>query len=71
MIFKVHIDRSKPQYFISTEVYVDRNTHWRQVSSGTHNHGPPVETLADNKIIKLERNFQISKHLIINHQREN
>ena len=34
MLFKVQIDRSQPQYIISTEV--DRNTPWRQVSSGTH-----------------------------------
>ena len=37
MLFRVQIDRSQPmqpQYFISTEV--DRNTAWRQVSSGTH-----------------------------------
>ena len=34
MLFKVQIDRSQTQYFISTEV--DRNTPWLQVSSGTH-----------------------------------
>ena len=34
MLFKVQIDQSQPQYFISTEV--DRNTPWRQVSSGTN-----------------------------------
>ena len=34
MLLKVRIDRSQPQYFISTEV--DRNIPWRQVSSGTH-----------------------------------
>ena len=57
MIFKVRIDRSQLQYFISTEV--DRNTPWRQVSSGTRmvhqqRHMPSGET--------LERDFQISKH---------
>ena len=43
MLFNVRIDRIKPQYFISTEV--DRNTHWRQVSSETHG-GPRAQTHA-------------------------
>ena len=34
MLSKVQIDRSQPQYLISTEVV--RNTPWRQVPSGTH-----------------------------------
>ena len=41
MLLKVRIDRSQPQYFISTEV--DRNAPWRQVSSGD-SCGSPAET---------------------------
>ena len=57
MLFKVWIDRSQPQYFISTEV--DRNTPWRQVSSGTHmvhqqRHMPSGKN-------KLKQDFKISK----------
>ena len=37
MFFKVRIDQSQPQYFISTEV--DINTPWRQVSSRTQKLG--------------------------------
>ena len=44
MLFKVQIDRSQPQYFISTEV--DKNTPWRQVSSGTH--------MVQNQFVHLE-----------------
>ena len=44
-----------------------RNTHWRQVSLGTH--GPPAETDVKWKN-KLERDFQISKHHLKS-QREN
>ena len=50
--------RSEPQYFISTEV--DRNTPWRQVSSGTHMiHQQRQMPSGKNK---LERDFQISKY---------
>ena len=41
MLLKVWIDRIQPQYFNSIEI--DRNTPWRQVSSGTQ-YGPPAET---------------------------
>ena len=52
MLFKVQIDLSQPQYFISTEV--DRNTTWRQVSSGTHmvhqqRHVPNYEAVWNNR----------------------
>ena len=57
----MRMDRIQPQYFISTEV--DRNTPWRQVSSGTRmvhqqRHMPSGKD-------KLERDFQISKHHLI------
>ena len=42
MLFKMRIDRSRPQYFLSTEVEI--NTTWRQMFSGTR--GPPAETHA-------------------------
>ena len=56
MLFKVQIDRSQLQYFISTEV--DRNTPWWQVSSGTRmvhqqRHMPSAKN-------KLERDFQVT-----------
>ena len=60
MLFRVRIDRNQPQYmyFISTEV--DKNTPWRQVSSGTHMvHQQTHKPSGKNQ---LERDFQISKH---------
>ena len=53
MLFKVKIDRSQPQYFISTEV--NRNIPWRQVSSGIHMVHMPSVT-------KIRTKLQISKH---------
>ena len=53
MFFNVQIDRSQPQYFISTEVV--RNTPWRQVSSGTQ-YDPSAEAQWKNK---LERDSKL------------
>ena len=61
MLFKVWIDRSQLQYFISTEV--DRNTPWLQVSWETHM-VPNRDTCQVEKD-KLERYFKISKHHLI------
>ena len=55
MLYNVQIDRRQPQYFISTEIYI--NTICRQVSSWTHIvHQQRYMTSGKNK---LERDSQL------------
>ena len=64
MLFKVQIDLSQPQYFISTEV--DINTPWRQVSAGIHMVHQQIQMPSGKNKLRL----QISKHQKIS-KREN
>ena len=65
ILLKVRIDRSQLQYLISTEE--DRNSPWRQVSSGTHMvHQQKHMPSGKNKLVKINKHHLIRQSKLDN-----